>query len=71
MFKIFAAVIAVTLAVPSLAAIQPFPDSFRTEMLETNGTRLYARVGGMGPPWCYCVGLQIPETCGRRSPRSS
>jgi pimeloyl-ACP methyl ester carboxylesterase len=39
----------VTLAAPSLAAIQPFPDSFRTEMVETNGTRLYVRIGGHGP----------------------
>ncbi len=34
---------------PAAAAIQPFPAAFRTEMVPTNGTRLYVRVGGKGP----------------------
>src|SRR6202521_4723141 len=32
-----------------VAAIAPFPASFRTQMVATNGTRLYVRVGGSGP----------------------
>lgn len=34
---------------PAWAAVQPFPQSFHTEMVETNGTSLYVRVGGTGP----------------------
>ena len=49
MFKYITAILAVALAAPSLAAIQPFPDSFHDETLQTNGTSLYVRVGGQGP----------------------
>src|SRR4029077_17427610 len=31
------------------AAIQPFPAEFKTEMIATNGARIYVRVGGSGP----------------------
>ena len=31
------------------AEIQPFPDSFKTQMITTNGTQIYVRVGGSGP----------------------
>ena len=37
------------LAPRASAAVQPFPAAFRTEMIETNGTSLYVRVGGSGP----------------------
>ncbi len=50
MFKyllVFAA--AVFLVAPTLARIQPFPDTFHTQVIETNGTRLFVRVGGQGP----------------------
>jgi hypothetical protein len=36
-------------ATPALAAIEPYPATFHTEMVPTNGTRLYVRVGGKGP----------------------
>jgi pimeloyl-ACP methyl ester carboxylesterase len=49
MLKYFAAILAVAFATPLLAAIQPFPDGFHTETLQTNGTSLYVRVGGHGP----------------------
>src|SRR5271163_95392 len=39
----------VLLASWARAEIQPFPDSFKTEMITTNGTQLYVRVGGKGP----------------------
>jgi pimeloyl-ACP methyl ester carboxylesterase len=32
-----------------LAAIVPYPPSFETRMVQTNGTSLYVRVGGKGP----------------------
>jgi pimeloyl-ACP methyl ester carboxylesterase len=31
------------------AAIVPYPASFRTQMVQTNGTSLYVRSGGQGP----------------------
>jgi pimeloyl-ACP methyl ester carboxylesterase len=44
-----AAVAIVTLSVPAVAAVTPFPASFRTQTIATNGTNLYVRVGGKGP----------------------
>ena len=32
-----------------LAAVQPYPASFKTQTVATNGTRLFVRVGGHGP----------------------
>src|SRR5258705_1474222 len=41
---------AVLLAVASSAlAVEPFPASFKTQTIKTNGTELYVRVGGEGP----------------------
>jgi pimeloyl-ACP methyl ester carboxylesterase len=34
---------------PALARITPLPAGFHTQMVNTNGTRLYVRVGGHGP----------------------
>src|SRR5271163_5178790 len=39
----------VLLASWARAEIQPFPDSFKTEMITTNGTQIYVRSGGTGP----------------------
>jgi pimeloyl-ACP methyl ester carboxylesterase len=44
-----AAVVAALVSMPLMAAITPFPASFRTQMVPTNGTSLYVRVGGKGP----------------------
>lgn len=33
---------------PALA-VEPFPSSFKTQIIKTNGTELYVRVGGQGP----------------------
>jgi pimeloyl-ACP methyl ester carboxylesterase len=44
-----AAIITLALTVPALARIEPFPAAFKTEMVATNGTSLYVRVGGKGP----------------------
>jgi pimeloyl-ACP methyl ester carboxylesterase len=50
MLRYFAtALLAVLLSTPGVAAITPFPASFHTQMIATNGTNLYVRVGGKGP----------------------
>lgn len=36
-------------ALPAAAKIVPFPQSFKTQTIETNGTSLHVRVGGQGP----------------------
>ncbi|HYV65951.1 MAG TPA: alpha/beta hydrolase, partial [Myxococcales bacterium] len=40
---------ALAMAAPASAAVQPFPKSFRTQMIDTNGTKIYVRAGGTGP----------------------
>jgi len=40
---------AVALPSTTWAKVQPFPPGFHTQMVETNGTSLYVRVGGAGP----------------------
>jgi pimeloyl-ACP methyl ester carboxylesterase len=44
-----AAAAAALLAMPVLARIEPFPASFHAQMVPTNGTSLYVRIGGQGP----------------------
>jgi pimeloyl-ACP methyl ester carboxylesterase len=44
-----AAAAAAFLAMPAWARVEPFPASFHTQMVQTNGTSLYVRVGGKGP----------------------
>src|SRR3954469_1097480 len=43
------AVAALLAAAPSPAAVQPFPPGFRTQVIDTNGTKYHVRVGGSGP----------------------
>src|ERR1700687_4547271 len=43
------ALIAAVITTPTLARITPFPASFNTRVVQTNGTSLYVRVGGKGP----------------------
>lgn len=43
------AIAALFLASPALARVEPFPAGFRSQMIATNGTSLYVRVGGKGP----------------------
>ncbi len=40
---------ALLLAAPAVGKVLPFPDSVHAQMVETNGTSLYVRVGGSGP----------------------
>ncbi len=49
MFKHLAAIAAAIFTLPVAASIQPYPASFHTQMVPTNGTSLYVRVGGHGP----------------------
>ncbi len=42
-------IVAVLLSTPLVAGITPFPASFHTQMIPTNGTTLYVRVAGKGP----------------------
>jgi pimeloyl-ACP methyl ester carboxylesterase len=50
MSKIIAsAAIAAALAAPAVARVTPFPAGFHAQMIPTNGTALYVRVGGQGP----------------------
>src|ERR1700726_2771956 len=44
-----AAIVAVVFATPVDARVEPFPARFHVQMVETNGTSLYVRVGGHGP----------------------
>jgi pimeloyl-ACP methyl ester carboxylesterase len=50
MFKYWVALAAAAILVaPALARIEAYPGSFHTQMVETNGTSLFVRVGGQGP----------------------
>src|SRR5438128_1982663 len=42
-------VVAILLSAPLVAGVTPFPASFHTQMVPTNGTSLCVRVGGKGP----------------------
>jgi pimeloyl-ACP methyl ester carboxylesterase len=44
-----AALSAAVLSAPLTAAVTPYPAGFHTQMIPTNGTQLYVRVGGKGP----------------------
>ncbi len=39
----------VLLATPAVAQVQPFPASFKTRTISTNGAQIFVRVGGQGP----------------------
>jgi pimeloyl-ACP methyl ester carboxylesterase len=44
-----ATALALALAVPTAAQVPPFPGSFQTRDIATNGTTIHVRVGGSGP----------------------
>src|SRR5437016_7302325 len=44
-----AALVGAVVTTPSAARITPFAASFKTQVVQTNGTSLYVRVGGKGP----------------------
>ncbi|MET0656567.1 MAG: alpha/beta hydrolase [Steroidobacteraceae bacterium] len=41
--------VALLLTATALAAVEPYPSSFHTQNVSTNGTTLFVRVGGTGP----------------------
>jgi len=41
--------VSVAFAVPAVAAVPPYPASFHTQEVATNGTTIHVRVGGKGP----------------------
>jgi pimeloyl-ACP methyl ester carboxylesterase len=43
------ALLALWFALPASAGVMPFPPSFHTQEIKTNGTTIYTRVGGHGP----------------------
>jgi hypothetical protein len=65
MFRYVATILAaILLSAPLVAGITPFPANFHAQMVPTNGTSLYVRVGGKGPPWCCCMASALPVICG-------
>ncbi len=46
---LFAAIAGTLLSLPATAQVEPFPASFRTQDIATNGTTLHVRIGGSGP----------------------
>jgi pimeloyl-ACP methyl ester carboxylesterase len=50
MYRLLLAAVAATLvSLPADARVEPFPASFHTQMVQTNGTSLSVHVGGQGP----------------------
>jgi hypothetical protein len=50
MFRYVATILlAILLPAPLVARVTPYPASFHQQMVPTNGTSLYVRVGGTGP----------------------
>ncbi|HEY4368030.1 MAG TPA: alpha/beta hydrolase [Steroidobacteraceae bacterium] len=50
MFRLLFAVVGVALfALPAAAQVEPFPSSFHTQQVATDGATIYVRVGGKGP----------------------
>jgi pimeloyl-ACP methyl ester carboxylesterase len=44
-----AAIAGIVLAAPVLSRVEPFPASFHSQTVQTNGTSLHVRIGGQGP----------------------
>lgn len=49
MLRSFVTAATIAFAIPALADIKPYPPTFTTEDIATNGTTLHVRVGGSGP----------------------
>src|SRR6185312_3575842 len=50
MFRFILGVLgAFVLALPAVAQVHPFPASFRTQDIQTDGATIHVRVGGKGP----------------------
>ena len=72
MFRlVLGALSALVLSLPAAAQVPPYPDGFRTQEIQANGTTLHVRVGGQGRRFCCCTATARPATCGRSSRRTS
>src|ERR1700748_2907985 len=49
MFRFLAFALVIIFVATAAGAIEPFPASFKTQTIKTNGTELYVRTGGQGP----------------------
>lgn len=49
LFKSFVACALLLVASTCMAGVEPYPASFKTETIATNGTNLFVRIGGQGP----------------------
>jgi pimeloyl-ACP methyl ester carboxylesterase len=47
--KLFSAILLLVLSLPAMADVKPFPASFHTEEIQTDGATIHVRVGGKGP----------------------
>ena len=47
--SLLAACLTLALSLPVVAAVKPFPSTFHTQDVETNGATIHVRVGGKGP----------------------
>ena len=58
---------AMLFATTALGRVTPFPAAFHPQMVQTNGTSLYVRVGGERDPLSCCYTASATRaTCGRR-----
>src|SRR5271170_2039090 len=48
-FELLAAAVVAVMATPAVAGVTPYPATFHTQIVPTNGTSLYVRIGGKGP----------------------
>jgi pimeloyl-ACP methyl ester carboxylesterase len=48
-FAVLSLFVLMLVSEPSLARVELFPAAFKSQMIATNGTKLYVRVGGAGP----------------------
>jgi hypothetical protein len=67
--------VAILLSASVVAGITPFPASFHTQMVPTNGTSLHIRVGGKGPAVVLLHGFGFtgdmwtpPSNCSSQGP---
>src|SRR6201985_2853622 len=49
MLRFFWSAVAALLVIAPAWAVEPFPASFKTQTIKTNGTTLHVRIGGQGP----------------------
>jgi pimeloyl-ACP methyl ester carboxylesterase len=56
-YGLLAALVGVLFSSAVTWAVEPFPASFKTQTIKTNGTEIYVRVGGQGPAVVFLHGF--------------